>query len=111
MLQLFRRPPQGYRDVSAEEVRDALQTERGVQLVDVRSREEYAQGHLPGAKLVPLGELESRFRKLHPDAPVIIYCLSGARSARAARFLAGHGFADVRNMRGGIRHWVGDLQR
>ena len=45
------------------------------------------------------------------DAPVIVYCLSGARSARAAKFLVQQGFTDVRNMKGGIRHWSGEVVR
>ena len=110
MLKLFHRSGTGYQDVSPDEVREALVAGE-VQLVDVRSKEEYAQGHLRGAKLLPMGGLEAGCSKLRMDAPVIVYCLSGARSARAAKFLVQQGFTDVRNMRGGIRHWSGEVVR
>ena len=110
MFRLFHRGDSGYTDVSPDQVHEALQA-GGVQLVDVRSKGEYAQGHLKGAKLVPVANLEAGSRKLRPDAPVVVYCLSGSRSARAARVLVEKGFTDVRNMKGGIRHWRGELVR
>ena len=110
MLKLFHRSETAYQDVSPDQVAEALRG-KGVQLVDVRSKEEYAQGHLRGATLVPMSGLEAGSRALRTDAPVIVYCLSGARSARAAKFLVQQGFTDVRNMRGGIRHWGGEVVR
>lgn len=110
MLKLFHRADPGYKDISPDEVREALQA-GAVQLVDVRGKEEYAQGHLRGARLMPMGNLEAGSSKLRVDAPVIVYCLSGARSARAAHVLAQKGFTDVRNMKGGIRRWAGEIVR
>jgi rhodanese-related sulfurtransferase len=110
MLKLFHRGETGYQDLSSEQVAEALRG-NGIQLIDVRSKEEFAQGHLRGAALVPVGNLEAGMRTLRTDAPVIVYCLSGARSARAARLLAEKGFTDVRNMKGGIRHWRGEIVR
>ena len=60
---------------------------------------------------MPMSSLETVSRTLRKDAPVIVYCLSGARSARAARFLVDKGFTDVRNMKGGMRHWKGEIVR
>jgi rhodanese-related sulfurtransferase len=111
MFKLFSREPKGYQDVEPHEVQEALQGQKAAQLVDVRSKGEYAQGHLPGAKLIPVHDLKVRARSLRPDEPVILYCLSGARSASAARFLAAEGFQDVRNMKGGIRRWNGEIVR
>lgn len=111
MLKLFSREPKGYSDVDPAEVMETLRGPQRAQLVDVRSKGEYAQGHLPGAKLIPVGDLRARANSLHPDQPVILYCLSGARSASAARYLATLGFSDVRNMKGGIRRWTGDIVR
>jgi rhodanese-related sulfurtransferase len=111
MLNLFTRKPKGYEDVSADEVLDLMSGKGRLQLVDVRSKGEFAQGHLKGARLIPLPELGSRGNKLDPAQMVVLYCQSGHRSARGARLLAEMGFTDVRNLQGGIRRWGGDVVR
>jgi rhodanese-related sulfurtransferase len=60
---------------SAEKVRDFLREKnpRDYNLVDVRQPQEYEHGHLPGAQLIPVGELEGRLKKLNPDKPTIAY--------------------------------------
>jgi rhodanese-related sulfurtransferase len=60
---------------SAEEIRDFLRAKKpqDYNLVDVRQPKEYEQGHLPGAQLIPLGELEGRLKELKPDKPTIAY--------------------------------------
>jgi molybdopterin/thiamine biosynthesis adenylyltransferase/rhodanese-related sulfurtransferase len=79
----------------------------GVVVVDVRESEEMAQGHLPGAKLVPRGYLESRIDGAVPDrsSHVVLYCASGNRSALAAKTLADMGYEHVESMVGGITLW------
>ena len=56
-------------------------------LVDVRQPEEYEVGHIPGARLIPLGELEERHGELEKDKKIIVYCRSGHRSMGAAILL------------------------
>ena len=75
-------------------------------LLDVRTREEYAQAHIPGAKPIPVDELAGRASAELPDkqVPVYVYCHSGARAARAAGLLAGMGYTDVFHF-GGIIDW------
>jgi len=80
----------------------------GVPIIDVREAEEYAVGHLPGARHVPRGYLESRIDAAVPDRKqrVILYCASGQRSALAAHTLKEElGFEDVASMTGGIALW------
>ncbi len=80
----------------------------GAVLVDVRETEEFAAGHIPGAKHVPRGYLESRIEGAVPDRSkhVILYCASGNRSAYAARTLVEDlGYEQVESMRGGITLW------
>jgi molybdopterin/thiamine biosynthesis adenylyltransferase/rhodanese-related sulfurtransferase len=80
----------------------------GVAIVDVRETDEYATGHLPGAKHVPRGFLESRIEGVVPDHEqrVILYCASGNRSALAAHTLSHDlGYAHVESMTGGITLW------
>ena len=71
----------------------------GARLVDVRSPEEYARGHLPGAVNIPVQELDRRLADAGPvDHELIVYCRSGHRSSRAAQILREHGFTKVHNL-------------
>ena len=77
----------------------------GVQLLDVRQPTEYAKEHMPGAKLIPLLDLNDRQSELEKDKPVIVYCTIGGRSRVAAQMLVGKGFSKVYNLSGGIMAW------
>jgi sulfur-carrier protein adenylyltransferase/sulfurtransferase len=93
-------------EVDPSEVRELL--EEGVAIIDVRETEEFAAGHLPGAKHVPRGHLESRIDGAVPDRSqrVILYCASGNRSALAAHTLEHElGFEHVESMTGGYTLW------
>jgi adenylyltransferase/sulfurtransferase len=80
-----------------------------VQLLDVRSGAEWSITHLEGAVHIPLGDLEGRLAELDASRPLVVYCKTGARSARAAALLVARGFADVRNLSGGIERWARDI--
>jgi molybdopterin/thiamine biosynthesis adenylyltransferase/rhodanese-related sulfurtransferase len=96
-------------EVDPAEVHAALQANGNgaMTVVDVRESDEIAQGHLPGAKLVPRGYLESRIDGAVPDrsSHVVLYCASGNRSALAAKTLADLGYEHVESMTGGITLW------
>lgn len=73
----------------------------GAAVIDVRTPDEFEDGHYEGARNIPVNLLEARLAELGPkDKPVIVYCASGARSALAARILKGAGFRDVTNAGG-----------
>ncbi len=73
--------------------------EAGAQLVDVRDPHEYAAGALPGAINLPLATIPVKAREvLDPGRPVVLYCLSGARSAQAQMLLQRLGFDEVHNL-------------
>ncbi len=74
-------------------------------LLDVRQPEEYEAAHLPGAMLIPLGELEARQEELDRSKKIITYCRSGHRSTAAAIALCGLGFEGVYHLDGGILNW------
>ena len=76
-------------------------------LLDVRQPGEYEIEHLPGAKLIPLTRLKDIYGQLDLEKPVIAYCAIGGRSQAASQLLAGLGFREVYNLRGGIRAWKG----
>jgi rhodanese-related sulfurtransferase len=75
-------------------------------VVDVREPWEYRQGHVPGAILIPLGQLSARVNELDPERPVAVICASGNRSQSAAALLGQKGFKTVYNVSGGTGAWV-----
>src|ERR1700761_527121 len=104
--ELLRQIKSRIEEVDPSEVKEL--THEGVAIVDVRGSEEFATGHLPGAKSVPRGHLESRIEGVAPDrsSQVILYCASGQRSAYAARTLKEDlGYENVESMTGGITLW------
>lgn len=72
------------------------------QLIDVREPDEVAEGTLPGAVNIPLGELPDRVGEIDRTRPVVLLCRSGGRSGKAAQFLVDNGFSDVTNLAGGM---------
>jgi molybdopterin/thiamine biosynthesis adenylyltransferase/rhodanese-related sulfurtransferase len=95
-------------EVDSSQALDSLRdSERGCVIVDVREREEWDEGHLPGAVHVPRGHLESRIESAAPDKsrPVLVYCASGNRSAFAAKTLEELGYDHVVSLAGGFTDW------
>jgi molybdopterin/thiamine biosynthesis adenylyltransferase/rhodanese-related sulfurtransferase len=97
-------------EVDPSEVQEAIAVGNGDApvLVDVRESEEYETGHIPGARHVPRGFLESRIEGVAPDRsqPIVLYCASGNRSALAAHTLTDlMGYENVESMKGGITLW------
>jgi rhodanese-related sulfurtransferase len=74
-------------------------------LLDVRTSEEFAEGRVPGARNVPVREIEARLSEVPKDRPVVVYCHSGSRAALASRLLRERGYADVREMTGSMMAW------
>jgi hydroxyacylglutathione hydrolase len=91
--------------LTARELTERFRGIRGLQLVDVRNPGEMAGGMIPGALPTPLARLVDAIESLDPDAPTVVYCASGARSAVAASVLAAHGFVDVSDLLGGYEAW------
>jgi rhodanese-related sulfurtransferase len=77
-----------------------------VQIVDVREPTEWAAGHMPGAILIPLGQLAQRARELDPGRPVVVVCRSGRRSLTGAEVLLRAGFKDAASLAGGMIAWA-----
>lgn len=76
-------------------------------LLDVRSREEFAEGHIPGAVNIPYDELPERLEELaaHRDDGIVVYCRTGRRAKIAEATLVEAGFADVRDLAGHMTEW------
>jgi rhodanese-related sulfurtransferase len=77
----------------------------GAQLVDVRTDTEYAAGHIPGALLVPLADVQSEAAGLDRERPLVVYCRSGERSGMAADAFAASGW-DAHSIEGGLLQWA-----
>lgn len=97
-------------DITADELRELIDSRREAEyvIIDVRQPQEYVQGHLPGARLVPLMEVPARLDEVSGAEHKIFYCRSGGRSYRAASHaaLAG-GLTNVYNLVGGTLGWTG----
>ena len=90
--------------LSVAEARERLREKPKPFLLDVRTSSEYREGHIPGATLIPLHELDGRMRKLPKNREIICVCRSGNRSRRAAKQLLAAGYTAV-NLKGGMRAW------
>src|SRR5688572_15478759 len=97
------------REVNVDDVQSRIQN-NGVTLLDVREKDEWDEGHLPGATFLPRGFLEVRVEKAVPEKgqPVVVYCAGGTRSAYAAKTLQDLGYKDVVSMTGGYGEWKND---
>jgi rhodanese-related sulfurtransferase len=82
-----------------------LKGQDDVVLLDVREPSEYAEGHIPGVALIPMGEVPNRLSEIPVDKTVIVTCRSGNRSGQIAEYLRQQGYDDVHNMKGGILAW------
>ncbi len=93
-------------NITAEEAKKLMDSEEGCIILDVRTREEYDQGHIPGAVLIPNTEIEAKAADLLPDKDqlILVYCRSGRRSKLAAQSLADLGYTNIREF-GGILDW------
>ena len=102
------------RSVSSLSMADAkreLSADGSIYLIDVRTDDEYASGHIPGSIHLPLHRIENVLEAVpDKDARVFVYCLSGARSHQACIQLARLGYSDVTNI-GGIAQWTGGIER
>lgn len=96
------------RTVNATEFSQLIKDSKPVQLVDVRTPEEFQAGHIPGAILIDVKSADfNRLaeEKLKKDLPVAVYCRSGMRSLKAANQLKEKGFKPIYNLKGGFMEW------
>lgn len=91
-------------DIDAQTV-EQLRSRDDVVVLDVREDYEYAEGHIPGAVLLPLGQIPNRLNDIPTDKTVLVVCRSGNRSNQATQFLRQQGFDNVHNMTGGMNGW------
>lgn len=94
-----------YEEISVDELAGKLDGDSAAVLIDVRQPDEYAAGHVPGARLVPLGTVPDRLEELRGLGPLLVICRSGGRSGQACEFLTAQGVTAT-NIRGGTVAWM-----
>jgi rhodanese-related sulfurtransferase len=93
-------------EITPAEVQHRQAEGANLTLLDVREPQEYAEAHVAGSTMIPLGQLAFQLAKLPKDRPIVVLCRSGNRSGVAAQMLRRQGFTDVHNLRGGILAWM-----
>ena len=88
--------------ITGEELQQKLKTIPSLQVLDVRTSDEFQETHLPQARLVPLDDLRDQIQDLDPSQETVVYCRVGLRGYLAARILLQHGFTNVSNLTGGF---------
>lgn len=91
------------REISVTEA--AALRDAGAFILDVREPEEWNESHIPGATLIPLGELAARVNEVPRDQKIVVVCRSGNRSQQGRDILLAAGFEQVTSMAGGIKQW------
>jgi adenylyltransferase/sulfurtransferase len=92
-------------EVSVEELKKRMDDNEDFVLLDIREPFEYEICRLPGAKLIPMGEIPSHLNELEDEKDLIIYCHAGVRSLRVVMWLRQNGFTNAKNLTGGIDAW------
>ena len=91
--------------ITVRELKDRLDNGEQVFLLDVREPHEYSMAKIEGSTLIPLGTLPTSMNQLDPNHEIVALCHKGMRSADAVGFLLQQGFANVKNLIGGIDAW------
>ncbi|MBN2983439.1 rhodanese-like domain-containing protein [Cohnella algarum] len=94
-----------YATISVEQLKERLDAGENLHLIDVREDEEVAQGMIPGALHLPLGQVPQRLDEIPRDEEVIFICRSGYRSGQACEYLTSLGFKKPVNLLGGMLAW------
>ncbi len=99
-----------FQSITPEEAMQRLDSDEEIVLLDVRTPEEYAEGHIPESHLIPLQTLEKEapLQLADKDVPIFVYCRSGNRSLEAAKILVELGYTQVYDL-GGIIDWPYDV--
>jgi rhodanese-related sulfurtransferase len=96
--------------MKAEEAYKLIIENKKLLILDVRTKEEYEKGHIPGAKLIPVQALSARMDELYEyqDSPILVYCETGRRSSFAVNYLIENDFTEIYHLDRGIVAWKYD---
>jgi hydroxyacylglutathione hydrolase len=106
VLELWKREGRPLGRIAQLTVEELSARRRGMVVLDVRGRNEWDAGHIPGAIHLPLGELQERLAEIPADQPIAVHCQGGGRSAIAASLLDAAGRREVANLTAGFSGWI-----
>ena len=100
-----------YMNITAAEAKEIMDSEEGYIILDVRTQDEYSQGHIPGAVLIPDTEIRAKAEKVltDKDQRILVYCRSGRRSKLASEILLELGYTNIWEF-GGIMDWPYEVE-
>ena len=100
-----------YMNITAQEAKEIMDSQEGYVILDTRTREEYDEGHIPGAILIPYDEIleKAEAQLTDKDQLILVYCRSGRRSKLAAEDLLKLGYTNIREF-GGIIDWPYEIE-
>ena len=101
-----------YVNITAEEAKQIMDSEEGYRILDVRTQEEYDQGHIPGAIVISHEEIKEKAEEVLTDKDqlILVYCRSGRRSKLAAEALVELGYTNIKEF-GGIMDWPYEVEK
>ena len=101
-----------YKELSSDDAQDKINSNKDIIVVDVRTPEEYAGGHLPNAINIDVNgdKFLEGIQSLDKNGDYIIYCFVGVRSLKAIDIMKAHGFKNVYNLKDGIKNWKGPVE-
>ena len=100
-----------YMNITAQEAKEIMDTQEGYIILDVREQDEFDQGHIPGAILIPYTQIDRKAEDMLPDLDqlILVYCRSGRRSKIAAEALVEMGYTNIKEF-GGILDWPYEIE-
>lgn len=114
MFNLFQSKPTSYKNIQCQELENKISENKGstLGLIDVRTKMEFEDGHIPGSVNIDLYDpsFQKKLDALDKDKTYYVYCRSGNRSAHACNMMAKHGFKDLYNLKGGMIYWSGPVE-
>jgi len=93
------------KQLSATELKNKIQQQENLFLLDVREPHEFKYAHIAGSVLIPLNQIPSRLSELNPQQEIVVICHHGMRSLQAANYLVQSGYKNIANLTGGIDAW------
>ena len=101
--------PDTHMDITVKELKDRMDRGDAPTLIDVREPHEHAICNIPGAQLIPQGQLMQALDNFDPSQEIVVHCKSGGRSGRAVEYMKSRGFKNARNLAGGVIAWVTEI--
>ncbi len=108
LKKIFRKIYRHRENITVKEMLEIIKTNKNTVLLDVRSKQEYKEGHIAGSINIPVFDLERNAKnRLKMDSIIIVYCSAGIRSKRAMQILKKQGYKNLYNIEGGIENlWM-----